>query len=302
MTQAAGRPPPPGVIELERRIAAPPETVFAYFTDPVRYRLWQGVAVELDPRPGGIFRVRMNDEGWIARGEYVEVEPPKRVVFTWGWEGVDALAPGESTVEVSLEPDREGTIVRLRHSGLPNESACQLHNYGWGVGLDALVEVLAGRIAETGQLLDLSRADDGHTAHRLSSEPIIWLGTTRPDGRPHVVPVWFEWSDPHVLIFSMARTQKLRNIVHAPFVTLTLDSAEDGRDIVMAEGRAERATDTTPGVRSLTAGFARKYTSRLDTRSFEDWRSMFSEPILVTVSRIVAWTRKKGELLYRSVP
>jgi len=140
----AQNPLPPGVIELERRIAASPETVFAYFTDPERYRLWQGVAVELDPRPGGIYRVRMNDEGWIARGEFVEVDPPRRVVFTWGWEGVDGLLPGKSTVEVSVVPDRDGTIVRLRHSGLPSESACQLHTYGWGVGLDALVVAVSG--------------------------------------------------------------------------------------------------------------------------------------------------------------
>jgi uncharacterized protein YndB with AHSA1/START domain len=38
-----------------------------------------------DPRPGGIYRLEMN-EGWIALGEFVEVDPPRRVVFTWGWE------------------------------------------------------------------------------------------------------------------------------------------------------------------------------------------------------------------------
>jgi len=134
---------PEGVIELERRIAAPPATVFAYFTDPERYLLWQGVAAELDPRPGGVFRVTQNDSGYIARGEYLEVEPPTRVVFTWGWEGIDGLLPGASTVEVVLEADGEGTILRLRHSGLPSDTACQIHSYGWGVGLDQLVEVTA---------------------------------------------------------------------------------------------------------------------------------------------------------------
>ena len=86
MTTGPEQALPEGVIELERRIAAPPATVFAYFTDPERYLLWQGVAAELDPRPGGVFRVTQNDSGYIARGEYLEVEPPTRVVFTWGWE------------------------------------------------------------------------------------------------------------------------------------------------------------------------------------------------------------------------
>ena len=134
---------PEGVIELERRIAAPPETVFAYFVDPERYLMWQGIAAELDPHPGGVFRVTQNDAGYVARGRYLEVEPPTRVVFSWGWEGIEGLLPEASTVEVLLEADGQGTILRLRHSGLPSDSACDLHSYGWGVGLDQLVEVVA---------------------------------------------------------------------------------------------------------------------------------------------------------------
>lgn len=131
------------MVELERRIAATPEIVFSYFTDPARYQLWQGIDVELDPRPGGVYRVTQNETGVVSRGEFVEIDPPRRLVFSWGWEGVDALLPGESTVEVDFVPDGDGTIVRLRHSGLPTESACDLHSYGWTVGLDALVVVAA---------------------------------------------------------------------------------------------------------------------------------------------------------------
>ena len=51
----------------------------------------------------------------IARGEYVEVDPPSRVVFTWGWEDQEtAVPPGSSTVEITLTPDGEGTKVRPR--------------------------------------------------------------------------------------------------------------------------------------------------------------------------------------------
>ena len=126
-------------IELERRISAPPEIVFTYFTDPVRYRAWQGVDADLDPRPGGLFRVRMTGRSrHIATGEYVEVDPPKRVVVTWGWEPDETLLheqtevpPGTSTVEVTLEPDGAATILRLRHSGLPTEPTCRFHHWGW---------------------------------------------------------------------------------------------------------------------------------------------------------------------------
>ncbi|MGQ0803000.1 MAG: SRPBCC family protein [Actinomycetota bacterium] len=141
-----------GVIELERRIAARPETVFAYFTDPERYRQWQGVDAELDPRPGGIFRVRMAGRSQtVARGTYVDVEPPHRIVFTWGWEqndglgdGARGLPPGSSTVEVVLIADGDATILRVRHRGLPDETSCKFHSYGWGWTLDRLAAVATG--------------------------------------------------------------------------------------------------------------------------------------------------------------
>ena len=67
-----------GVIKLRRRIAASPETVFSYFVDPERYRLWQGVDAELDPRPGGLFRVTTTGHSrHVARGSYLEVDPPE---------------------------------------------------------------------------------------------------------------------------------------------------------------------------------------------------------------------------------
>jgi nitroimidazol reductase NimA-like FMN-containing flavoprotein (pyridoxamine 5'-phosphate oxidase superfamily) len=53
---------------------------------------------------------------------------------------------------------------------------------------------------------------------RLSVEPIIWLGTVRPDGRPHIVPVWFAWHDPMVLIHSMPKTAKVRDMRLSPAV------------------------------------------------------------------------------------
>jgi uncharacterized protein YndB with AHSA1/START domain len=77
------------------------------------------------------------------RGEFVEVEPPSRVVFTWGFENPDIeVGPGESTVEVTFEPRDGGTLVRLVHSGLP-ESEIAAHSGGWTEMLKRLAAAVA---------------------------------------------------------------------------------------------------------------------------------------------------------------
>jgi len=132
-----------GAVEREVRIAAPPETVFRFFTEPELMLRWKGIAATLDPQPGGTYRVDINGRD-VARGEYVEVTPPSRVVFTWGWEGEDrAVAPGASTIEVTLTPDGEGTIVRLAHRDLPHD-AREPHARGWSHFLDRLAIAAAG--------------------------------------------------------------------------------------------------------------------------------------------------------------
>jgi len=128
----------PGVIEREISIDAPPEIVFSYFTDPAKHRLWQGTEVELDPRPGGALRINFGP-GYVAVGTYLEVEPHTRLVYTWGWaeKGSSVLPPGASTVELTLEPAGAATLLRLRHSGLPEE-AFEFHGNGWDESLSEL--------------------------------------------------------------------------------------------------------------------------------------------------------------------
>lgn len=151
-------------------------------------------------------------------------------------------------------------------------------------------------------LLDLTRSDDRHTAGRLSAEPLIWLGTVRPDGRPHNVPVWFAWHDPAVLIFSMPATAKVRDLRRSPQVSLALDSADGGQDIVLAEGRAEFAAEADPQVAGLAGKFQEKYVQALPSTTFEQWRSTFAVPLLIHTERIIAWTRTPTGVAYRVVP
>jgi uncharacterized protein YndB with AHSA1/START domain len=130
-------------VELRVPLDAPPPDVFRYLTEAARYVRWQGIKAELDPRPGGVFRVWM-DENTVVRGTFIELEPPYRVVFTWGWEGNERVPPGSTTVEVILEPDGDGTILSLRHSGLPDEESAAMHEEGWRFFSPRLAIVVAG--------------------------------------------------------------------------------------------------------------------------------------------------------------
>jgi uncharacterized protein YndB with AHSA1/START domain len=125
-------------VVVERRIKADPATVFSFFTDRDRWLSWQGVEAEIDPCPGGVFRMNVRGDGWAA-GRFLTVAPYHTIVFTWGWES-EALAvpPGSSTVEITLRPDGDGgTLLRLVHTGLPL-TALDPHRDGWTHYLDRL--------------------------------------------------------------------------------------------------------------------------------------------------------------------
>ena len=99
--------------------------------DPEKASSWMGMHSWSDPKPGGLYRVEIIP-GNIARGEYVELDPPHRLVFTWGWEAEDNPVPaGSSTITFELAPDGEGTRLRFAHSDLPSAEAAGSHSHGW---------------------------------------------------------------------------------------------------------------------------------------------------------------------------
>ncbi len=144
-TPAASEPSTPETaitaITASVRIAAPPDVVFPYFTDPALAVKWIADAAYLDARPGGTFSI--NVRGNPARGEYLEVDPPHRVVFTWGIEGSGDLPPGSSTVEVVLAPDGDETVVTLTHRDLPTQEFRRSHREGWSERLSLLGGLLS---------------------------------------------------------------------------------------------------------------------------------------------------------------
>ena len=151
-------------VEHVTRIGASPEVVFGYFTDPERLVRWMGAAATLDPRPGGVFRLvfALTPEAAAATsaavgglasadlgtnvvlGEFVEVDPYTRIVFTWGYEReLFSMPPQASAVEVCLTAEGEETIVRLAHRRLPAPSA-EFHRAGWAHYMPRLAVAAAG--------------------------------------------------------------------------------------------------------------------------------------------------------------
>ena len=109
-------------VECEIFIAAAPDAIFRFLVEPELMQRWLGLARVHGPRPPDPFSVEFDNSGRVARGVYTAVSPPRRIAFTWGWEGQEAIPPGRSLVEIELVPQEGGTLVRLRHSGLPENA------------------------------------------------------------------------------------------------------------------------------------------------------------------------------------
>jgi uncharacterized protein YndB with AHSA1/START domain len=135
-------------IEQRVRIAASPATVWSFWTDAERLCEWWASAAEVEARPGGVFRVTMGDGGPVMLGEYVELQPHARLVFSFGWEHAemrDLVPPGSTQVEVILTPDGDYTEVLLRHSLLPAAQAAE-HAKGWQLFVgERLPKAVAGQ-------------------------------------------------------------------------------------------------------------------------------------------------------------
>jgi uncharacterized protein YndB with AHSA1/START domain len=134
---------------VERTIAidASPETVWQFLVDPEKTTAWWGMTASFDPRPGGEYRIEVIP-GHTASGEFVELDAPRRLVYTFGWEagenGANPTPPGSSTIEIELVPDGAGTVLNFTHRDLPNAEASESHSKGWDHYLERLAIVAAG--------------------------------------------------------------------------------------------------------------------------------------------------------------
>lgn len=129
-------------VVCEVRVKASPETIFPFLIDAERSARWFGRSASIDPRVGGAYRTVLSDR-IVAAGEFVEIDEPRRVVLSFGWEGNEAIPPGSSRVEITLEPDGDETVVRLLHDELP-DGAAQEHGDGWDHYLSRLAIAATG--------------------------------------------------------------------------------------------------------------------------------------------------------------
>lgn len=132
----------------------------------------------------------------------------------------------------------------------------------------------------------------------LETEPVVWLSTVRPGGRPHLVPIWFWWDGEAILVFSKPDAQKIRNLRAQAAVMLALGDAEDDFDVGLVEGHAELLDRPTREV--LPAGHLAKYAEQLSAMglSADDYASTYSQVIRIVPDRPLDW---HGRQVPRSV-
>lgn len=118
-------------------IDARPEVVFEYFTDAGKMRLWCGRQAELEPVPGGIYRVDMGEWGTVE-GQFVRVEPPTFLSHT-----VPAEEGAEALIEISITADAGGSRVEVRQKGL-DAPFQPIASRGWDHHLARLSVVATG--------------------------------------------------------------------------------------------------------------------------------------------------------------
>jgi len=132
------------VVRRETQIAAPCATVFAFLTDPEKILRWMGAEATTQAYPGGLYLVK-GIHGRQARGAFREVVPVHRLAYSFGWDGIEAVPPGSSLVEIDLIDQDGGTLLRLTHTGLPDAEQCASHERGWVHYLERLAVAAAGR-------------------------------------------------------------------------------------------------------------------------------------------------------------
>jgi PPOX class probable F420-dependent enzyme len=128
-----------------------------------------------------------------------------------------------------------------------------------------------------------------HVDERLRRDLILWLTSVRPDGRPHIVPVWFYWDGESLLVLSQPNTQKIRNLRAQPLVSVALDNTNDGHDVIILEGEATLLPE--PASTLPLGPYLDKYAALLQEMQWEPSAMVadYSQAIRIRPTRLLRW-------------
>lgn len=121
----------------------------------------------------------------------------------------------------------------------------------------------------------------------LGRAPIVWLSTARPDGRPHVVPTWFDWDGEVITVFARPDAQKVRNVRHEPRVMLAIGRPDPMFEVELLEGEAVVGS----GPVRPSAMFTSKYAASLAEtgRTIDSYATEYPQPIRIRPTRLLDW-------------
>lgn len=122
----------------------------------------------------------------------------------------------------------------------------------------------------------------------LSREPVVWLSTVRPDGAPHLVPIWFTWDGSSLLVFSKPAAQKVRNLRANPVAMLALGEPEDDFDVALAEATVQLLDEPA---HELPAAHLAKYGERMAALGLspDEFLATYSQVMVISPSRSLPW-------------
>jgi PPOX class probable F420-dependent enzyme len=138
-------------------------------------------------------------------------------------------------------------------------------------------------------MFDLTTARDRNIDRRLREDPVVWLTTVTPDGKPHTLPIWFWWDGETLLMFSEPGTKKIRNLRRNPAVAIALDTRDDGEEVAFFDGVAELLPEPTAAL--MLDAYKQKYAHLFPRTgsSPEKMAAQYTQPIRVRLTKIHSW-------------
>ena len=134
-----------------------------------------------------------------------------------------------------------------------------------------------------------------HADAALRRDPVVWLSSVQPDGRPHLVPVWFHWDGEQIVAFSKPHARKVGNLRDQPYVMLAVGTPGPDFEVELIEATAE--LPSSPSADVLPAGFGAKYRELLRRAGLtvQRFTEVYSQPIVLRPTRYLGYGRHGWE-------